>query len=156
MPSYVLPYDPLTVYGALGPKLTERVLDMAREYDDEEAARFFTQQVMGRATAGDPSVRLLLVLNDDGQLVGHAVATLESFGPKQWVFAWQCKVDGKQPGAVEGVIIHLKEWGLKHGAGKLEMATQRNEAAWQRSYGLSKHRSILTLPFTDEEVTAGG
>lgn len=156
MPSYVLPYDPLTVYGALGPKLTERVLEMAREYDEEEAAQFFTRQVVGRTIAGDPAVRLLLVLNEDGHLVGHAVATLERFGPKAWVFAWQCKVDGKQPGAVEGVIAHLREWGAQQGAVELEMATQRNEAAWQRSYGFTKKRSVLTLPFTDEEVTAGG
>lgn len=150
---YVLPFDPLTPYGVLADTLSRRVLAMAEEYDEPEAAAFFTRQIMGRVLMGQPNVLVLIVLNGEGRLVGHAVATFEEFGPKRWVFCWQCQVDGKQPGAVDEIINQLRAWGLHRGAQKIEMATSGREKAWERQYHFSKVRSIMTLPLTDEDVT---
>jgi hypothetical protein len=140
-------YDPLhPVYAHFGPKLTKRLLEFSEENFDEGEPRLFVQQMLARLTAGDPSIRLLVAVNPDtAEVVGHCLATMERHGGKAWVFVWQCKLDGKTEAGHE-MLAHLKHWGRDSGATNLIMCTHRSERAWEKKYGFTSKRVLMTQP----------
>jgi hypothetical protein len=149
----VLPVDPLNGPTAmLLPFISQRIYNMASERMAECDPRRFTQALMARLWAGDPAILLLAMLEPSGKLVGHVTAELCTDNVKKWVFVHQTKADGNVGDAVRRAITILDQWAASlkdttNPAGVpvtlMTMATHRNDAAWQRKYGLEAHRQVL-------------
>lgn len=142
-------YEPLhPVYGGFGPTLTQRLLRFQESIDFEGDAGLFTRTTMAKLTAGDPSVLLLAVVEPaTAQVVGHCLATLERHGQKAWVFVWQCQLDKKQTEETrQELLSYLHTWGKAQGATQLLMCTHRSDKAWERKYGFTGKRVMMTQP----------
>jgi hypothetical protein len=149
----VLPVDPLNGPTAmLLPFISQRIYNMASERMAELDPRRFTQALMARLWAGDPAVLILAMLEPSGKLVGHLTAELCTDSVKKWIFVHQTKADGNVGDAVKRAITMLDQWAatLKDTTAPggvpvslMTMATHRNDAAWQRKYGLETHRQVL-------------
>jgi hypothetical protein len=148
----ILPMDVLSgPTSMLTPFVAQRIFAMAEERMAELDPERFTRNVMTRLWAGDKTILVLVLLETTGKLVGHLVCELCSDGAKKWLFASQLKADGNVGDAVKRSILILDEWaktltnfnppGVE--CNILTMATHRNDAAWQRKYGLENHRSVL-------------
>lgn len=141
----VLPVDPLHGPTAmLLPFIAQRVFGMASDRQAELDPERFTRNLMTRLWAGDPNVLVLAFLEPSGKLVGHVVAELCTDGTRRWIFVAQTKADGNVGDAVRRALTMLDEWGARHKATVMNMATHRDDAAWSRKYGLEKSRSIYT------------
>lgn len=141
----VVPVDPLNGPTALNlPFLAQRIYAMAQERMAEADPERFTRSVLTRLWAGDQGLLLLMFLDpQNGKILGHVVAELCTDGVKRWVFVHQTKADGNVGDAVKRAIGILDEWGTALKATMMTMATHRNDAAWQRKYGLETHRQVL-------------
>lgn len=132
------PYNPQ--HGLLFPLVGQRLDSMAQAYPNEMDHPLFIRQALARVYAGDKSVRLLIALAPDGQLVGHVLVSVERHGEKEWVYVWQCEVD-KGYEAVPQFIAHLREWKPEL---DILMGTTRDKA-WARKYGFEPVRTIMKL-----------
>lgn len=140
----VLPVDPLNPPGSmLLPFISQRIFQMAEERAAETDAGQTTRSFMARLWARDPKTLVLMFLEPNGKLVGHVTAEICSDGVKTWVFCSQCKADGNVGDAVKRALLIIDEWAKQFGATNMTIATHRNDAAWQRKYGLENHRSVL-------------
>ncbi len=149
----VLPVDPLNGPTAmLLPFIAQRIYNMASERMVEVDPTRFTRAILARLWAGDPAVVILAMLEPTGKLVGHLCAELCTDSVKKWVFVHQTKADGNVGDAVKRAIVLLDQWAasLKDTTAPggvpvtlMTMATHRNDAAWQRKYGLETHRQVL-------------
>lgn len=140
----VMPVDPLTNPGSmLLPFIAQRIFQMAEERSTETDASQTTRSFLARLWAGDPKTIVLMFLEPNGKLVGHVTAEICSDGVKTWVFCAQCKADGNVGDAVKRAILLIDAWAAKFGATNMTIATHRNDAAWQRKYGLENQRSVL-------------
>jgi hypothetical protein len=140
----VLPVDPLNGPTAmLLPFIAQRIFQMAGERAQELDPERFVRSIMARVWAQDPGVLLLAMLEPSGKLVGHVTAEICTDGVKRWIFVSQTKADGNVGDAVKRVMLILDEWGKRHQATVMTIATHRSDAAWQRKYGLEPHRQVL-------------
>jgi len=140
------PYDQT---GYLLPFLLGRIADFSRLHPTSMAPETLVRMVNARLAAGDPNVLLLAAVGAKGDVVGHAIGTLEEdpIRKNRWVFCWQCRVDpgegSSDPTLVRRFIEMADEWGHSRGATELEMATPRNDVAWQRKYGFVFRRATM-------------
>lgn len=143
----LIEYDPLhPVYSLFAASVAKRLLAFSEENFDEGEPKLFVQQILARLTAGDPGVRLLLAVNPDTmEVTGHCLATYEKHGAKSWIFVWQAKLDRKTEAGHE-MLAHLKDWGRSLGASNLIMCTHRSERAWEKKYGFTSKRVLMTQP----------
>jgi len=151
----VAPVDPLNGPTALNlPFLAQRIYTMAQERLAELDPERFTRQTLTRLWAADPGLLLLMFLDPaNGKILGHVVAEICTDGVKKWLFVHQTKADGNVGDAVKRALGILDEWAqsdLVRGLAPrgvactvMTMATHRNDAAWQRKYGLEAHRQVL-------------
>lgn len=140
----VLPVDPINGPTAmLLPFIAHRIFAMAGERMQEVDPERFTRALMARLWASDPAVLMLAMLEPSGKLVGHVTAEACGDGVKRWIFVHQTKADGNVGDAVKRAMLMLDEWGKKHQATTMTIATHRSDAAWQRKYGLEPHRQVL-------------
>lgn len=147
------PYDGKT--GLLIPFVLERIRTMARDRNGEMDPDQMVANIGRRVYGGDPSIALLGFLDEKSNLVGHAVASMETDGIETWVFISQVGMD---PGNWGDAVIHAMEtadrwavWysqeylvprGLKP-ISKMLMATHRDDKAWQRKYKFETHRVLM-------------
>lgn len=149
----VLPVDPLNGPTAmLLPFIAQRIFNMASERMTEVDPGRFTRAILARLWGGDHTVLVLAMLEPTGKLVGHVCAEFCTDGVKKWVFVHQTKADGNVGDAVKRAIVILDQWAgtLTNSTAPqgvpvtlMTMATHRNDAAWQRKYGLETHRQVL-------------
>ena len=147
----VLPVDPLNGPTAmLLPFIAHRIYTMAGERMSELDPERFTRSFMARLWAQDVGVMVLAMIEPSGKLVGHVTAEICTDGVKRWIFVSQTKADGNVGDAVKRVMLMLDEWGKRHQATIMTIATHRSDAAWQRKYGLELHRQVLTREIGSE------
>lgn len=153
-PIVVDPYDPSV--GMLVPLLTQRILAFSREHvaevQPEQTARVF----MSRLMVLDPALRMVAFIAEDGRMVGHAVATIETDGDCTWAFVWQVHLDSSinAENAVPQALDLLVEWTheysqrvlLSQGKSPISqilMATHRDDRAFQKKYGFEQLRKVM-------------
>jgi hypothetical protein len=149
----LIPYDGQT--GLLIPFVLERIRRMARERASELDADQAVANIGGRVYGLDPSIALLGFLNEKSQLVGHAVATIESDGTNTWIFISQVSMDpGDWGDAVIAAMQVADQWAQKYSEvnliprgrkpiEKMLMATHRADKGWIKKYGFRNHRTIM-------------
>jgi hypothetical protein len=155
--SLVLEYKALDpVLGLLSAALTQRVLAFSKKYFVEGDAELQTKQFMARIVIGDPGIKAAVVITPQGELVGHAIATLEGHGDKRWIYGWQLEVDGKQEGAVEKLLALAEAWGVENGATNLFMSTHRSDKAYAKKYQFTSKYTLMgrPIPFKGEVVSS--
>ena len=148
------PYDARA--GLLVPAVTQRIRAFCAQYMDEVDPDAFTRATMVQLWAQNPRLAIVALVNDEGKVVGHAVASIEESGEKVRVFISQCQADGNVGDAVKRAIALADAWGRKHGATHMAMSTQRDDGAWERRYGFKTQRHLMVRMIGDpiEGVTA--
>lgn len=135
------PYHP--VVGLLVPEISRRVQEFARTYVCELNPEQLARSIMSRLWLLDPAQAILAFVDEQGHVVGHSVATIESDGVARWVFVSQTRVDGDVGDAVGRAIEMADSWGQSVGATKLVMATHRSDTPWSKKYGFKIHRHLM-------------
>ena len=144
----IVPINPYDKTGLLLPFVVQRVDEFARQHADEMDPETFTRSIMARLCAGDPSLRLVAFVGAKGDVVGHALATVESFGPSKWCFIAQCRVEpgegSSDPTLVRRAIEDADAWAASQGISQMLMATPRSDEAWRRKYGFKTLRHVMS------------
>jgi len=147
------PYDGKT--GLLLPFVLERIRRMARERASELDPDTAVANIGGRVYGQDPSIALLAFLNEKSELVGHAVATIETDGTNTWVFVSQVGMDpGDWGDAVVQAMEVADDWARRYSeqiliprgrkpVERMLMATHRDDKGWIKRYGFKNHRTIM-------------
>lgn len=144
----LVPMNPLDSTGYLMPFVVKRIAEFAEQHIDEMDAQTFTRTILARLASGDPGIRVLAFVGAKGDVVGHAVATIETFGPSKWCFVSQCRVEpgegSADPTVVKRAIENADEWAKGHGVTLMLMATPRSDEAWRRKYGFKTLRHVMS------------
>lgn len=148
----IVPIDPFDrISGLFVPFITQRIIEMARimcpEVDPEQVALAYMTRLFNR----DPNVGIIAMVESNGKVVGHAVATMETDGVKKWVHVGQCRADGNVGDAVKRAVEYADNWGHERGATHMTMATNRIDTAWKRRYGFEVIRHQMIRPLGTEE-----
>jgi hypothetical protein len=144
----LVPINPYDKSGLLLPFVAQRVSEMAQQHMHELDPETWTRTVLSRLCAGDPHLLVLAFVGAKGDVVGHGVASIESFGPSKWVFISQCRVEpgegSSDPTLVARAIECVDTW-AKHGFGvtRMLMASPRSDEAWRRKYGFKTLRHVM-------------
>ncbi len=143
----LVPINPLDKTGLLLPFVIDRIAEFARQHMDEMDPDTFTRSILARLSAGDPSVLVLAMVGAKGDVVGHGVASIESFGPSKWCFISQCRVEpgegSADPTVVKRAIEHVDTWARPFGVTQMLMASPRSDEAWRRKYGFKTLRHVM-------------
>ena len=159
------PYDPNL--GVLVPIVAKRITEYAREHAKEMDPLAVTRGVMVPLWAQDPSVLVVAMVNTEGTVVGHAVATVTSDGVAAALNVMQTQADGAVGDAVKRTLDFARTWAVEEvnpalvAAGRkpvtrLAFVTGKNEKAWEHDYGLKLERRVLGLALDGEESAHGG
>lgn len=142
-------------YPLLTPFLAKRIEEYAREYQPEDDPVFFSQMVLKKLWGGDLDILILgIVDTETAQLVGHAVASLETHGLRQYVYVSQIRVG--QPGgsgqnvgtAKQDALEKIHEWTKSLGVTQVLLATNRDGRDMAEKYGYRKFRTLHRLDLT--------
>ena len=132
------------------------MLDMMRkfteEHFDELDVEWQTRFLLARALCRDPKLRLYAGLSDeDGKLLGFAVATIEEQGPARWIFSLAGEIHGDDGTIAERYFKSLEAWGREVGAEQILHATSRSARAWTRKYKFESKRVVMarSIPHGD-------
>lgn len=147
------PYDPNL--GVLVPIVAKRITEFAREHTPELDPVLQTRAVMVPLWAQDPFVLVLAMVNTEGSVVGHAVATINTDGLSHWIMVSQTQADGAVGDAVKRSIEYAGTWvatkinPLLHTRGQapvtqMVMVTGRNEKVWERAFGFRLERRVMS------------
>jgi hypothetical protein len=144
----IIAIDPLDKTGFLMPFMIQRLLDFARLHYTETPPEPFARSMVARLTAGDPNVLLLAAVGSKGDVVGHAVGSIESFANSKWVFVSQCRVDpgegSADPTIVKRFIEAADQWATSQGVKTMLMASPRSDEAWRKRYGFTTLRHVMS------------
>ena len=146
------PYHP--AIGVLTPIAARRIFDMATSHTQEIDATQQVKAIMTRLWAQDPTVAVVLMVDKNGVVVGHAVASIESDGVNSWVFISQTKADVAVGDAVDRCLALAESWAQEYNrvrlipAGRrpvthLLMASHRSDLAWQRRMNFETVRHVM-------------
>lgn len=139
-------YDHLhPVIGLLGPALVQRMVEMARQHFDEGNPELHVRQMWTRIVMNDPAIRLIAAVNEQGQVVGHCLATLEEHGGKKYVYGWQMRVEAKDD-TTSRIIDTVETWAEQENASTMMFVTHRSSAAWQKKYQFEMRRAVMSRP----------
>jgi hypothetical protein len=149
-PVVVDPLDPVT--GMLFPFVVQRVVEFAREQHPEMNPQYVARQLLAQVVLGNDKVRLTAIVNPQGVIRGHVLASIQSdedpASPQVWCYIFQAKADANVGdtlrNAVKGLVDH--PWLKKHGATHLLMSTGRNEKGWERAFGFRPLRHVMWRP----------
>lgn len=144
----LVPLDALDKTGFLIPFVVERISEFARQHMDEVDPDTWTRTIITRLAGGDPSLLVLAMVGAKGDVVGHGVATIETFGPSRWVFISQCRVEpgegSADPTVVKRAIEHVDTWAKAQSVTQMLMASPRSDEAWRRRYGFKTLRHVMS------------
>ena len=146
------PYDPNL--GLLVPIVGKRIMEFAKEHNSELDPVAVTKAIMLPVWSQDPFTAVLAMVNPEGTVVGHAVASINTDGMNHWITVSQTQADGAVGDAVKRSIEYIEGWvetdinPLLHAAGKppiaeMVMVTGKNEKAWERDFGFKLKRRVL-------------
>lgn len=144
----LVPLNPYNKSGLLMPFVVQRIAEFAQQHMHEIDPETWTRGILARLCAGDPSLLVLAFVGAKGDVVGHGVASIESFGPSKWVFISQCRVEpgegSSDPTLVKRAIEYVDEWATKgFGVTRMLMASPRSDEAWRRKYGFKTLRHVM-------------
>ena len=161
------PYDPNL--GVLVPIVGKRIMDFAREHNQELDPVLVTQAVMVPLWSRDPFMAVFAMVNtESGAVVGHVGASINSDGMNHWLTISQTQADGAVGDAVKRSIESARAWVdgsinqllTARGFGpvaRISVITGKNEKAWERELGLKLERRFLGSPLhRGEEVLEEG
>jgi len=141
---HIVPIDPYDrVTGLLVPSITQRIIEMAQALSPELDSTQVALAYMSRLFAKDPNVTVIALVETNGKIVGHSIASVESDGVKKWVHVGQCKADGNVGDAIKRAVEYADEWGRVRGATHMTMATSRVDTAWKRRYNFEVMRHLM-------------
>ncbi len=145
------PYDRIT--GLLVPYVTQRIIEMAGVVSPELEPSQVALAYMSRLFNRDPNVGVIALVETNGKVVGHAVASLESDGVKKWVHVGQCRADGNVGDAIKRAVEYADEWGKARGATHMTMSTSRVDTGWKRKFNFDvvRHLMIRDIGVEEEE-----
>jgi hypothetical protein len=108
--------------------------------------------IMKRVLDQDPRLKILLDVDKEGFVKGHALMDLQQELDRQAVYVHQCEIDpGNKTQFGKEVIEYATKWGLLNNCYKIMMATRRNPDVWKRAYGFKVDMWIMSKPITTEE-----
>jgi len=141
------PYSPKT--SVIIPALAQRVIDYAKENLPWTDAQEFVKGVMSRIWAGDPATLLVALVNEEGVVMGHLLASLGSDGKKIWCSVAQYRADGPVGDAGLIALDYTYRWAAGKGAKFVTLnAIDANVAKWrERGFSLAfqvLHKSLET------------
>ena len=143
----LVPVNPYDKSGFLMPFVVQRIAEFAQQHMHEIDPETWTRAIMSRLCAGDPSLLVLAFVGTKGDVVGHGVASIESFGPSRWAFIWQCRVEpgegSADPTLVKRAIESVDQWAQGFGVTRMLMASPRSDEAWRRKYGFKTLRHVM-------------
>ena len=147
----IIPIQPLhPKLGKLVPFVAQRILDLASQVQPQFDPVVLTQAYLSRLYAGDATVAILAFVEDNGALVGHALAELQTDGIRRWVTVHQMKQDGNVGDAVQRALGELSSWGRAYGADVLEVVMSRDDQKWREKYGFTKVQYRVFRDLNDE------
>ena len=125
-----------------------RIRDFAIAHPSEVPAPLFTRTMITRLAGKDPTIRCLMVMTEDGEVVGHVLATIEGGPDARWVYCWQAQVDTAHTTALADALDVGRAWGKEQGATNIVMATFIDPEFWKRRYGFQDVRHVMLKEIT--------
>lgn len=132
--------------GLLFVYMAQRILEFAKGYPSEVPPEKFAETMVARLVMKDPQVKCVLIVTEQGQVIGHLLATIEGNMDSKWVFCWQAQVDEPHTGSLDQAMEMGIQWGKQHGCTSILMATQIDPEFWVKRYGFSSLRTVMSRP----------
>lgn len=111
----------------------------------ERGGHDHARRFLARIVAGDPSLRLeLVVTTPDDEVLALSLATLEWEGTSKWVF---CQIGWVEQGQDRHFATHhiddLKDWGRAFDARWIVYSSRRSPGAMERRFKTTADGSVL-------------
>jgi hypothetical protein len=112
---------------------------------------WYAARVSNEYAAGCPTMLLLAIMDEAGDLFGHCLALVEESYGRRMCWVYQTFLSTEIPGGERLRIIRqglriLDEWAKSRQCVAMGMATRRNVRAMQRRFGFSPTVTLLERP----------
>ena len=123
----------------------QRMKSFADRFPHEVNPDQFCRLSLARLCVKDPDIRVFLAIDaETGDILGHALITIESAGMSKWAFAWQAEIDPNGTTTLQKIIDAGIPWAKQRGASQLMMATQLDPKFWADKYGFRMSRYVMS------------
>ena len=137
----------------LMPQLLARVRALSEQLEGVGDPGILCRAIELNFMADDPQI-IALVAVDDGQLVGHAILSLDHWLGHKYVMVLQYQLDEALPREiVREQMAKVEEWGRNHGAVEMRaLVTGDNlERAYRSFYGFQRKQVLMTRPIPQRQ-----
>jgi hypothetical protein len=131
---------------SLMPELLARVRALSEQLEGVGDPGILCRAIELNFMADDPQI-IAIVAVDDGQLVGHAILSLDHWLGHKYVMVQQYQLDkALSREAVRKHIAKIEEWGRNHGAVELRALVTGDtlERAYRAFYGFQRKQVLMT------------
>lgn len=128
--------------------LVDRCMAFSEKYRSDTLPDMLRNLLFSAYQAKSDQWKLLVALDEDGQIVAHAIADIEPYGLLgNVVFIIQIQKDVNSPGIMDKGWEILRDWARKYGVKHiLNMALSEAHARlYQKEYGFKPYRFLLKI-----------
>lgn len=142
----VNPFHPQV--GRIVPFLLQRVIETSKAMNPETDSLTLARGVLGSLATQDRGCKILALLDDKANVVGHVLANASSDGVRRWVTISQYRADGNVGDALKNAIGQVEEWAKAIGANDVVLVSTGNQGdRWKdRGYKTTRTIQIKTIP----------
>jgi len=131
------------------PAVEQRLYNFIADYMPEYEPGEYTRSLLARTIAKDPSLRLYVSISGD-DVTGFAVAELQGFGSRVWVWSLAGTMDPvpENRGILARYFLELEDWGRQNKAVAILHGTERPETVWVEKHRFTHRRAIMSRPIS--------
>jgi len=128
----------------LMPKVLRRIKQFCNKYDTETKSSYLIPQITQMFATDHPGLGLWGGIDEDGNMVGHILVTVEQYCGEPFLLVMQAGVDNGFPvGVTHKVFNEIERWGRKNKIKKIHISTERLPEAFQRKYKFEKYKTVM-------------
>lgn len=130
--------------------LYERVIDFCTKYTPEVPASIFAGNILSRLYAGDDRLHILVDLDNDYKIKGHAILEVQQQGDCKVIFCYQAYADKGTNSTLDQGMKYIDELAAAIHAESAMFTVTQHSKVLEKKYGYKAVRTVMVKNYEYE------
>jgi len=131
--------------------LYERIVDFCTKHTPEVPAGIFVNNILTRLYNGDDSLHVLVDLDEDYKVKGHAILEIQQQQGHKVIFCYQAQGD-KHNVTLDSGMKYVDDLAATVGAQSAMFSVTQHVKTLEKKYGYKAVRSIMVKQYDTEDI----